>query len=179
MSHEDMQDATDTEPLIAAENPPHMDENDVPMFHLWTIDVEDDGKSMITTMVVRARLLGFSASHVPRHKDHEGEWAPRRFQCPACRWIDVALYEVHKDDPYRRTNPGARYIAHTVGRSDIPGERDFIRVMPATNATMAIEALNTPQHGSVHLTVPARTALSQASGYDEQIAKAFSNRRVA
>lgn len=122
---------------------------------------------------ITGRLIGSSSSGQDAHQSHTTEWADRKVRCSRCRWIEIDIYTDVTDN-----GQSYRYLVHTVGRSDVPGEKDLARFKLVKNAMSVVEALVTVQGPEARLTVVAREALAEASGYDEDIREEFRSRRV-
>ncbi len=155
-------------PLVASNYPDHLDKNDQPRVLKWEIDVHE-GDDGMTTEVITGRLLGFSSGQEDKHTKHPGEWAPQKFKCAACRWVDVSIYDIGPDPAARARHRNGVYLIHTVGRSDLPHEKDFVRIAPARNAPHAFEMVHTRQGGNATLSVPSGQAFAEASQYDEKL----------
>lgn len=169
-----------TVPLIAADYPEHTDASGVPQPHWWELDVKERSDGLLTERVY-GRLLGFASSHEEDHTDHRGEFADPTAgeRCSACRWVDVAIYDIREDPAANKRYRGALYLVHTVGRSDVPGEVDRPGLVKARNAPLVLEGLTQrSKTGRVYLTVPAGQAMAEASAYDEALARVWETRRV-
>jgi hypothetical protein len=158
----------DTTPLVAEDYPDHMGPDRRPEVRRWKIDVYETEEGM-RTEVITGRLLGFSSGRADDHTDHAGEWAPEKWKCPACRWVDVSIYDISQDPAARKRYKGGIYLVHTVGRSDLPTEKDFVRIAGARNEFLAVEMLYTRQRGNTYLSVPSSQALAEAAAYDEPL----------
>lgn len=115
-------------------------------------------------------VLGASTSEVANHS-HIGEYAPtkeRAGKCKACRWQETTLY---------RTNTGT-YVALTVGRSILPDEKDFIRVVDTDSPRELIELLTVKGGREPFIPAPAMRALAQAADRDDAVCDAYDNRAV-
>lgn len=128
------------------------------------------------TFAFTGRLLGFASSHRAVHNHSLLPHANKR--CPACRWQEVRLFIVSKEDEKQGIGP---YVVYTLGPSVIQGETTFGRVEEALTPHEVIELLTVrgAQHANPFLPAAAARALSQASGLDEDMRDAFENRRVA
>lgn len=157
-----------TAPLRAINYPDHLDKDRKPRLLRWEIDVHENEEGM-TTEVITARLLGFSSGQEDKHTKHPGEWAPQKFKCAACRWVDVSIYDISQDRAARARHRNAVFLVHTVGRSDLPHEKDFVRIAAARNAPHAFEMVHTRQGGSATLSVPSGQAFAEASKYDADL----------
>lgn len=139
-----------------------------PELMLHTVEIKGpDG--VITTESVYGRLLGTFANGQDNHENHPGEYALARFQCFACRWTEVSIYDT-RDDP----NVKHVYVVQTIGRSDVPGEVDYVRsTTDARNGFMIVEALISKYRGGANLSHAAKMALAEASAYDLSIRQAW------
>lgn len=131
----------------------------------WRI-LDRDGREIL----LKGRFLGMGTSHRPQHKGHRaGTWAPRGEHCSTCRWTEIRIFS--------RTD-GGFYIVNC-GASEVPGERDLVRVIEVGTPFEAVEKLaNRDRSGSDRrpfLPVPARFALAQAAAYDESLRDAYIN----
>ena len=75
------------------------------------------------------RKLADSSSREDKHWQHTSPFAPKKWRCSACRWIEIELFAL--DDP---DVPTKRYVVYTRGCSDVPGEKTFARVAFADDA---------------------------------------------
>jgi hypothetical protein len=145
----------------------------LPPLETFTLDVMGSNKELLEKTIT-ARLIGSNSSAQDDHEDHEEEWAPRRFRCPRCRWMDVEIYTDVTDGD--RTYP---YLVYTVGRSDVPDESDRPRITHATNSMMVLGALMSQQRSGSHLAVAAKMALLEAAGYDDDLKDEVRARGIA
>jgi hypothetical protein len=121
--------------------------------------------------------LGASTSQRGFH-NHEEDFLPavmhslesnaRRRKCSACRWFEVRIF---------RTD-GGKFVAHTVGRSIVPGETDYSKVIFTDSATDLIDKLTVRGVAEPFLPAPALRALEQAADKDEKINQALDDREV-
>lgn len=137
------------------------------------LEVPGSGEGPVEKTIT-ARLIGSNSSGQDEHEDHDGDWAPRKFRCPRCRWMEVDIYADVTDGD--RTYP---YLVHTVGRSDVPGESDRPRFIPATNTMMVLGALMSHQGSETRLAVAAKMALLEAAGYDDDLKDEVRSRGIA
>lgn len=128
------------------------------MKHTIEIRKADDE---IVTQTIYGRLLGTSTNETTDHANHAGTYAPQRVQCFACRWTEISIYGT-RDDP----NAAHAYLVHTIGRSDVPGEVDFVRSTGVRTGTTVLEALVAKQRGTALIPHAARMALAEAAAYD-------------
>lgn len=130
------------------------------------------------TVEFYGELLGSATSETERHS-HPGDFVPddrddrgRRQSCSACRWFEAELY--------RELNGPTiiGYVIHTVGRSIMPGEIDYARVLRTDSAFEVIELMTVRQKGATFLPAPSSRALAQAASLDDDIREAYINRAV-
>lgn len=126
---------------------------------------------------VYAEKLSFASSHLEEHQ-HRGEIAPPGWRCGACRWFEVTIYRLPEDDsetPQDADVPpiGARYMVHTVGRSEVPGEIDFTRAAWADTPHKVMELLTQYHNGVVKLPEASYQALSEAADLDSPLDEAL------
>lgn len=113
--------------------------------------------------------IGTASSKYETH-NHDVVAGPLPGQrCSACRWQEVRLFQ----------RADKTYCVYTVGRSTIPGERDFIKYRTTTSAFEVIELLTVRSGKNAFLPVPAARALAQAAQVDDEIRDAYVNRAVA
>lgn len=123
-----------------------------------------NGDNTIVLQTIYGRLLGNASNAATVHQNHrESRYAPERVQCFACRWTEVSIYDTQDDDT------DSAYLVHTIGRSDVPNERDFVRSAPVRTATMIVEALIAKQRGARNIPHAAAMALAEAAAYDDDI----------
>lgn len=129
----------------------------------WEILAQDGATTMIT-----GQFLGMGSSFRPQHKGHApGESAPRGTHCSTCRWTELRIF---------LGGSGAFYVVNC-GASDVPGERDLIKVTLVSTPFEVIEQLMTTDrttHRSA-LTFPARRALAQAASHHGGLRDAYVN----
>jgi hypothetical protein len=134
------------------------------------------------TVTFFGSLIGHATSEATRH-NHAGETlAPTghsdrdrkgpRPSCSACRWFEAELYQ----EIYQGQVSG--YVIHTIGRSIVPGEIDYARVLKTDSAFEVVELMTVRQKGAVFLPAPSSRALAQASSVDDDIREAYINRAV-
>lgn len=121
------------------------------------------------------RIIGASTSETPHH-NHPGDYMPprtpdahgRRAKCSACRWLETTIYLTDTD----------KYVVHTVGRSIVPGEQDYIRVTFTDSAYEAVEVLTVKSAPEPFIPLPSARALAQAADRDDAMQEAYVNRAV-
>lgn len=123
-------------------------------------------------------LLGEASSQEKIHT-HDGMYAPRdadrRDKCHGCRWLETRIYRA---DPDGNGTGGKKFVAHTIGRSRIPGEIDYARLFTTPSAFELVEML-TVRRKTPFLPLPSARALSQAAALDEDVKEAYVNRAVS
>lgn len=90
-------------------------------------------------------------------------------RCSACRWQEVRLFQRHD----------GWFCVYTVGRSVVPGEKDFIKYRTTQSAFEVIELLTVRNGKNTFLPVPAARALAQAAQKNDDIRDAYINRAVS
>lgn len=118
----------------------------------------------------RGEILGASTSEGQRH-NHDGPYAPsrsREHKCNACRWQETTIYA---------TSDG-EYVAYTVGRSILPDEIDYARVVVAATGRELVDQLIVKSAAKPFIPAPAARALAQAADVDDSVADAYDNRPV-
>lgn len=127
------------------------------------------------------RIIGAGTSEA-QHHNHAEDWLapsspaapdtagalPRRRKCSACRWLETTLY---------RTAEG-KYVVHTIGRSIVPGEIDYIRVTFTPSAYEMVEILTVKSGREPYIPDPSARALAQAASDDDDVQDAYVNRAV-
>lgn len=112
--------------------------------------------------------IGTASSKYDTH-NHDADRPVNGQRCSACRWQEVRLFKRATGD----------YAVYTVGRSVVPGEKDFIKYRTTTSAFEVIELLTVRNGSNTFLPVPAARALAQAAQHDDDIRDAYVNRAVA
>lgn len=83
------------------------------------------------------------------------------------RWFEVGIY--------RDVDGG--YIVHTVGRSRIPGEQPYARIVTTRSAFDIIEILTVTHHNRkpvpAYIPRPSMRAIAQAAQFDDAIREAY------
>lgn len=121
--------------------------------------------------LINGQFLGMGSSHRPDHKGHRpGETAPRGVHCSTCRWTEVRLFQ----------STDGTYFVVNCGASDVPGERDLIKVTPVRTPFEVVESLTALDHRSRRpsLTFPSRRALAQAASHSPALRDAYVNSPV-
>lgn len=143
-------------------------------------DVEENGRSgewAVTDQsgqahVITGQFLGMGTSFRPVHKNHPtGLHAPKGVHCSTCRWTEIRIF---------RGYDGTLYIVRS-GVSDVPGERDLVRVIRVSTPFELVENLTTTDRRAPSvLTLPfaARHALAQAASHDGPLRDAYINSPV-
>ncbi len=83
---------------------------------------------------VDGTFLGSATSQQEDHS-HSGDVVTDDRKCARCRWFEPRIFW--------ETDPG-RYVLYTIGCSDVPGEKDFIRFRYGRDAHEAITTMMTP-----------------------------------
>lgn len=138
------------------------------------------------TFIVTGKLLGFASSETNQHSGHSSDFAPRGVRCSACRWFEVRIIEVDEvidelrnDDNIirqRKTPPQAQFLVHTVGRTEIPHERQYVRVEWCAGGPTILNALTVRKKNDTFMTGSSHKALAMASEYNDDIRDAYENR---
>jgi hypothetical protein len=126
------------------------------------------------------RVIGAGTSEAAHHS-HAGDYLaaatqnnsatgaqPRRLKCSACRWLETTLYRTEDK----------KYVIHTVGRSIVPGEIDYIRVTFTTSAYEMVEILTVKSAREPYIPDPSARALAQAAELYDDVQEAYVNRAV-
>lgn len=116
-------------------------------------------------------FLGMGSSFRPEHKGHPAtDWAPRGVHCSTCRWTELRIFQ----------GPRGKLIVVNCGASDVPDERDLIRVSSVDAPFELVESLTTTDRRtqSTVLPMPARRALAQAASHSADIRDAYINSPV-
>lgn len=120
---------------------------------------------------IDGQFLGMGSSHRPDHKGHaSGVSAPRGVHCSTCRWTEVRLFQ----------DQDGTYLVVNCGASDVPGERDLIKVTRVRTPFEVVESLTALDRGSRRpsLTFPSRRALAQAASHSAGLRDAYVNSPV-
>lgn len=129
-------------------------------------------------VVVHASQLAATSSQEPSHR-HLGAHAPKNWRCGACRWFEVAIYrlidstELPNESFADTVPPDTRYVVHTVGRSNVPGEIDFGRVAPAATPHKVLELLTQWNQSRPRLPNASAEAVDAAAMYDGDLDAAY------
>jgi hypothetical protein len=75
------------------------------------------------------RKLAVASSRETEHWRHTSAFAPKKWRCSACRWIEIELFLLEDPDL-----PQKRYVVYTRGCSQVPEEKTFARVAFADDA---------------------------------------------
>lgn len=132
----------------------------------WEINDQEGVQTVIT-----GRFLGMGSSYRPNHKGHPaGSSAPRGVHCSTCRWTELRLFQ---------GDSGTFYIVNC-GASDVPGERDLVRVTAVSAPFEVVENLTTIDRNTRQpmLTFPARRALAVAASHSRLLRDAYINSPV-
>lgn len=124
-----------------------------------------------TVHTIEGAFLGMGSSFRPEHKGHPAtDWAPRGVHCSTCRWTELRIFRARDD----------RLFVVNCGASDVPGERDLIRVTPVDTPFELVEVLTTTDRRTRQtvLPMPARRALAQATNHDPDVRDAYINSPV-
>lgn len=116
-------------------------------------------------------FLGMGSTNRPEHKGHpDTEFAPRRVHCSTCRWTEIRLFQ----------GTDSRLYAVHCGASDVPGERDLIRVSSVSTPFELVESLVTMDRTTQRnvLPMPARRALAQGASHSPSLRDAYINSPV-
>lgn len=120
---------------------------------------------------IKGAFLGMGSSFRPEHKGHpDTEWAPQRVHCSTCRWTEVRLFRAEDQ----------RLFVVNCGASDVPGERDLVRVSFVETPFELVESLTTVDRRTRQtvLPMPARRALAAATSHDAHVRDAYINSPV-
>lgn len=120
---------------------------------------------------IEGSFLGMGSSYRPEHKGHPAtDWAPRGVHCSTCRWTELRLF---------RRADGTLAVVNC-GASDVPDERDLVRVSSVDTPFELVESLTTTDRRTQKtvLPMPARRALAQAASHDAALRDAYINSPV-
>lgn len=120
---------------------------------------------------IEGAFLGMGSSYRPEHKGHPAtDWAPRGVHCSTCRWTELRLF---------RASDNTLFVVNC-GASDVPDERDLIRVSSVDTPFELVESLTTTDRRTQKtvLPMPARRALAQAASHDAALRDAYINSPV-
>jgi len=67
--------------------------------------------------------LSEASSQETEHWRHTSPFAPPKWRCSACRWIEIELFRLDDPDISHKN-----YVVYTRGCSKVPGEKTFARV---------------------------------------------------
>lgn len=137
----------------------------------WEIPAVNSDNDLPTTLKFRGSFLGFGTTQRDQHSNHSLDFADPTLgeKCTACRWFELRIFDDVDSDCY---------ILLYSGRSIVPSESQRFRVERVYTAYELIEAVTVKREGTPqYLSVPAVRALSQAAGFDTDIAAAYNARR--
>lgn len=133
-------------------------------YHLrgWDPDLKHD-----VELEFRGTLLARASSQRAEHNEyavHRDGHAQQFERCSACRWFEVELY--------RSDDPEARWVAHTVGRTTVPGEDTRHRLRATSDPRRVVSFLTVADRDSGVVRVPTvtRGALDRAADADSEFA---------
>lgn len=178
-----------------------------PSSRAYTVLGRDDAE-----LRIRGRLLAHGTSQRDDHShsvnvnippDHPGRYADKNERCSACRWFELAIYEVEADllPPGTCTcagggvaslgaherhcgaePPSARYLVATAGRTIVPGEVNFRRAEYTDSPFEVVELLvqhrggpgdHSVSGGQRFIPQTSARALAQAAAYDPELREAY------
>lgn len=133
-------------------------------YHLrgWDPDLKRD-----VELEFQGTLLARASSQRPDHNEytvHVDGHAKQYERCSACRWFEVELY--------RSEDPEARWVAHTVGRTTVPGEDARHRLRATSDPQRVVSFLTVASRadGVVRVPTVTRGALDRAADVDPEFA---------
>lgn len=128
------------------------------------------------TVTFDGELVADVSSRRDEHGPHHPAdlYAAKRERCSACRWFEIRLYVV--PDGSRDGQPD--YVAHTVGRSTVPGEHDLERIVRTSVALELVEQLTVRNGTNPYIPAPSARALAILADRDDAIFEAYTNRAV-
>lgn len=145
--------------------------SDIGIRGVWLLPTvtEEPGHVRDGLLRIEGRFLGVGSARRGRHSNHRGEYATRDDRCSVCRWFETRIFRV-----------GGEYVLYHVGRSIVPGERDFTRHERAFSPEEVIERYTYRNRDTDEpfLGRPAALALSQAVSHDDDLRDAYENRAV-
>ncbi len=146
-----------------------------PPTEIHTIALRDGNELDFT-----GRELGYASSHREEHTHGAAPYAARGIPCKACRWIDLHIYRVEgingvynpdmavaPDDGLEK--PEGEYLVYTVGRSEVPGEIQMIRLFWTDKGSTVVKACVYKGR----LDGVNREVVQAAAVHDPEIAKAL------
>lgn len=142
------------------------DSDEAPLRGAWNIQPQSG--SMVR---LEGRFLGMGTTHRPEHKNHPAKpFAPQGVHCSTCRWTEIRLFA---------DNEGSFWVV-SVGASEVPGERDLIRLTRCSTADEVIETLAVFDRrlGKTVLAPHARRALARSASYSASLREAYRNSPV-
>lgn len=148
----------------------------------WTLPISQDNP-----LNVRARFIGIGTSARFSHQNHIGdaEHAAPKHHCNACRWFETRIFRLLASAEEDGDLAGSNYLLHHSGVSIVPGEVVHYRHDAVRSAHEVIEAFTVRKNGPSgvaqppFLTRPAARALAQASGFDDDLERAYTQRATA
>lgn len=120
----------------------------------------------------QGRVLGFATSEDNRHTHPDDRVAAAGERCSACRWFEITLYET---DP--ELSDDARYLVFTRGATVVPGEQHFDKLTWVESPLEIIEVLTVRQDGKPSIPKPSGRALAQAADRNDEVRRAYLERR--
>ncbi len=136
--------------------------DEAPSHNAWLIQPQEG-----PAVRIEGRFLGMGSTHRPEHKNHPADsFAAQGVHCSTCRWTEVRLF--------RADGSGDFYVV-SVGASEVPGERDLVRVTRCVTADEVIETLANYDRrlGRSVLAPHARRALARSAAYSDDLREAY------
>jgi hypothetical protein len=134
----------------------------------YTVQGRDDEEPV----TFKGVLLAHESAHEDEHP-HNGDYAPPRWKCRACRWFEVTLYRVMDDEQPRQH----MYMVHTRGMTIVPNEIIFARAAWANSPYQVLELLTQWRRGAVRSTpmIPqiSQDLLDRAADHDPELSEAL------
>lgn len=136
--------------------------DEAPLRGVWTVVGQDRRSHRI-----QGRFLGLGTTHRPEHKGHTDKpFAPQGVHCSTCRWTEIRLFRDEAEDAF---------VIVSIGASEVPGEKDLIRVTRCVTADETVEGLAVFDRrlGRPVLAPHARRALARAATYSSALREAY------
>lgn len=119
------------------------------------------------------RKLATNSSREQDHWRHTSAFAPKKWRCSACRWIEIELFLLEDPDISDK-----RYVVYTRGCSQVPDEKTFARVAYASDAWEVLRLMTQWRGRSGQEDKPVLpdvnlVALEDAADLDPDIAEAL------
>jgi hypothetical protein len=131
----------------------------------------------------RGQLLATASSQRPDHTHPGLKFAPRKWQCSACRWfrptlwladpeVPIVCVDAEGRDVWTKTVTDGnerRYVVQSSGMSIVPGEIERSAVQVLSSVYEVVRSLTITNRGPVFIPDASVAMLNKAGDYDPHI----------